>query len=115
MKKLALFAFNGEMMCFIHVLLNALDLSAKGHEVKIVIEGSACKLVSEMSREGSMLYQPYQKAKSQGLIAGACRACSGKMEATAAVEAEGLPFLDDMSGHPGMAGFLDQGYEVITF
>lgn len=26
MKKVALFAFNGDSMCFIHVLLNALDL-----------------------------------------------------------------------------------------
>jgi hypothetical protein len=28
MKKLALVAFNGEFMCFIHVLLNALDVKA---------------------------------------------------------------------------------------
>ena len=39
-KKVALFAFNGELMCFIHVLLNALDMNKKGYEVKIVIEGS---------------------------------------------------------------------------
>ena len=115
MKKYALFAFNGEMMCFIHVLLNALDMAAKGHEVKVVIEGAACKLVPDLAKEGGMLHQPYQKAKSQGLIAGACRACSAKMGATAAVEAEVLPFLDDMSGHPSMTAFLDQGFEVITF
>jgi hypothetical protein len=28
MKKVSLFAFNGEFMCFIHVLLNALDMHA---------------------------------------------------------------------------------------
>jgi hypothetical protein len=30
MKKLALFAFNGDSLCFVHVLLNAVDLREKG-------------------------------------------------------------------------------------
>jgi len=30
MKKVALFAFNGELMCFVHVLLNALEMKDKG-------------------------------------------------------------------------------------
>ena len=33
MKKVVLFAFNGDFMCFIHVLLNALDMHEKGYEV----------------------------------------------------------------------------------
>ena len=33
MKKVVLFAFNGDFMCFIHVLVNALDLHEKGYEV----------------------------------------------------------------------------------
>ena len=41
MKKFALFAYNGDFMCFIHVLLNALDMKKRGHEVKLVIEGAA--------------------------------------------------------------------------
>ena len=43
MEKVALFAFKGEPMCFIHVLLNALDMSKRGYEVKIVIEGAATR------------------------------------------------------------------------
>jgi hypothetical protein len=34
MEKYALFAFTGEDMCFIHVLLNGLDLQAKGQEAR---------------------------------------------------------------------------------
>ena len=33
MEKVALFAFNGELMCFIHVLLNAIDMKEKGYDV----------------------------------------------------------------------------------
>jgi len=29
-KKVAIFAFHGEMMCFAHALLNALDMKEKG-------------------------------------------------------------------------------------
>ncbi len=47
MKKLALFAFNGDPMCFIHILLNALDMKEKGFDGKIIIEGSATKLIHE--------------------------------------------------------------------
>jgi hypothetical protein len=31
-----------------------------------------------------------------------------------AVEKEGVPLLDDMAGHPGMARFLSQGYQIVT-
>jgi hypothetical protein len=49
MKKFAMFAFNGDPMCFIHVLINALDLKEKGHDVALVIEGSSVRLTSLLS------------------------------------------------------------------
>ena len=44
MKKVALFVFNGDPMCFIHVLLNALDMHAKGYKTAVVVEGAATRL-----------------------------------------------------------------------
>lgn len=115
MKKVALFAFNGELMCFIHVLLNALEMKAKGYEVKIIIEGSATKLIPEMLKPGNPMHQLYNKVKSFDLIDGACKACSNKMGVLEEVKAEGLKLLDDMSGHPGLAHYMEQDYEIITF
>lgn len=37
MKKIALFVFNGDPVCFIHVLLNGLDMKAKGMEGRIIV------------------------------------------------------------------------------
>ena len=37
MSKTALFAFNGEPMCFMHVLLNAWDLHERGETVRVVV------------------------------------------------------------------------------
>ncbi len=49
MKKIALLAYNGELTCFAHVMLYALDCAAKGYEVKVVIEGAATKLITELA------------------------------------------------------------------
>lgn len=115
MKKIALFAFNGELMCFVHVLLNALDMKERGYDVKVVIEGAATKLVPEIARSGNPMHSLFKKVKESGLIDGACKACSNKMGVLEAVEAEGIVLLDEMSGHPSMGKYILEGYEIITF
>ena len=49
MEKIALFVFNGDPMCFIHVLLNALDMKIKGYEAKIIMEGASVNLIPELA------------------------------------------------------------------
>jgi len=114
MTKVAIFAFTGELSCFVHVLLNALDMKARGYDVRIVLEGSATKLVPELARPGNALFQWYQQAKDQGLIDAVCRACSTANGVLEAVEAEELPIVDEMKGHPSMARYRDAGYEIVT-
>lgn len=115
MKKVVLFAFNGEPMCFVHVLLNAVNMKTAGYDVKVVIEGAATKLIPELVEEGNPLSVLYHNAREKGLIDGACRACANKMGSLKAAEEQRLRLLDDMSGHPGMARYVSAGYEVITF
>lgn len=112
--KTAIFAFRGDPMCFIHVLLNGLDLHEKGHEGIIILEGEALNLVGPMAKQDYGLYGLYRKAKEAGIIYGACRACSAKLKVTDDIEGEGIPYLDDMAGHPSMSAFIEKGYRVIT-
>ena len=115
MKKCALFVFNGDPMCFIHVLLNALDMSDKGYEVKIIIEGAATQLLPELEKKANPLHQLWQKAKSKKLVEGVCKACANKMETINEAKIQDLPLLEDMLGHPGMARYRDAGFAIITF
>jgi hypothetical protein len=115
MKKVALFAYNGELMCFIHVLLTAVDMQERGYDAKVVIEGAATKLVPELAKEANPMHQLYEKAKGLDLIDGACKACSNKMGVLQEIEAERLRLLDEMSGHPSIARYMEEGFEVITF
>ena len=113
--KFALIAFNGELMCFVHVLMNALDMKERGHEVKIVIEGSATGLVPELVKEDNPMHATYKKAKDQGLIDGACMACSNQMGALQAIKSENIPLLNEMNGHPSIARYQEEGCSIITF
>jgi hypothetical protein len=114
-KRVVLVAFNGEPMCFVHVLLNALDMKERGYEVKVVIEGSATKLADELGDEEKPFANLYLDVKAQGLIDCVCQACSQKMGALQGVAAQGLPLCKELKGHPSLAKYMEQGYEVITF
>ncbi len=111
MKKMLLYGMTGEKMCFLHVLMNAIDLASSGREVRIVFEGASVKLVSTFEEEKNPLYM---KARELGLIAGVCLACSKMMGVYEKNQASGLPFLEDMNGHAGMKPFLDEGYQVVS-
>lgn len=115
MKRLALFAFNGDPVCFVHVLLNALDMNEKGHVVKIIMEGSATQLVGTLTQADNPLNNHWQKVKEFNLVEGVCKACATKMGTLKHSESQGLTLLGDMSGHPSMSRFMDAGFEIITF
>ncbi|MEN3203112.1 MAG: cytoplasmic protein [Atribacterota bacterium] len=113
MEKVACFVFRDEEMCFIHVLLYALDSIALGKTFHLVFEGRATRLVPLLAAEDHPLHELYTKVKTQGGVAGACRACSAKMGVLQEVVKEGIPLLDDMSGHPSIRRFAEAGYTVL--
>ena len=114
MNKTAIFAFRGNPICFVHVLLNAVDVHDRGGVVKIVIEGEATKLIADLRKPEHPLHTLYEKVKKLGLIDGVCRACAIKMNALEDAEAEGLKIADDMAGHAGMAPYIEKGYAIVT-
>ncbi|MGV9200755.1 MAG: cytoplasmic protein [Promethearchaeia archaeon] len=113
--KFALFAFNEDPMCFIHVILNALEFDDKGYDVKVIVEGSACKLADEFKNEDNPFYGMYQKLKNSDLIDCFCKACSGKMGTLETVKELNFPTCNEMNGHPSMAKYVADGYTIITF
>ena len=113
--KLALFAFNGDPMCFVHVLLNAVDSSEKGIEVALIIEGGATGLLKDMVKPTHQFHDLYEKVKKLGLIDCVCRACSHKMGSLESAKDQDLPLCDELSGHPAMSRYIERGYTIISF
>lgn len=115
MKKIAIFAFNGDPMCFVHVLLNALEMNTRGWDVKLIIEGSATKLVPNFAEEKGPFADLYRQVREAGLIDCVCKACSSKMGVLSEVEKQGLPVCAELKGHPSMYRYVDAGFEIMTF
>lgn len=113
MVKCVFFVFKPDAICFVHVLLNSLDMFEQGIEGRIVMEGSATSIIPEVAQQKHPLHGLYQKVKEAELFDGACRACSAKMGVTASMEAEGFNLLDEMNGHPSVARYILAGYTVI--
>lgn len=114
MNKTAIFAFKGNSICFVHVLLNAIDLHDRGRAVKIILEGEATKLIIDLRKPEHPLHALYEKVKKLELIDAVCRACAIKMGALEAAEAEGLKIADEMARHVGMAPYIEKGYTIVT-
>jgi hypothetical protein len=114
MNKTAIFAFKGNPICFVHVLLNAIDLHDRGRGVKIILEGEATKLIIDLRKPEHPLHALYEKVKKLELIDAVCRACAIKIGALEAAEAEGLKIADEMAGHVGIAPYIEKGYAIVT-
>lgn len=111
MKKILFYAMTGEKSCLLHVLMNAVDLHAKGHEIKVIFEGRSVVMAPQLAEENN---PHFVKAKENGLLAGICLACAKMLNVFEAAEATGLPMLSDMFGHAGMAPYVADQYEVIS-
>ncbi len=115
MKKVALFVFNGDPVCFIHVLLNGLDMKARGIDGRIVMEGAATALLPKLAEAGNPLRGLWEKAKFQAIVDGVCKACAHKMGTLDEAARQGLTLLEDMSGHPSMSRYMEAGFDIISF
>lgn len=115
MNKVLLAAFRGDLLCFVHVLLNVLDMHGRGLQARILFEGASVTLVARLADPADDFHGLYARAREAGLIEGACKACSAKLGALEAVRAEGLPLLGDMNGHPALGRYLEEGWTILTF
>ncbi|MFX1519143.1 MAG: DsrE family protein [Promethearchaeota archaeon] len=82
--------------------------------VKLIIEGTATQQIKELADPKQSFVNLYEKIKQLGLIDCVCKACSNKMESLTSAEEQELSLCDEMSGHPSMAKYIDEGYDVIT-
>ena len=115
MQKVVLFAFNGDPGCFAHVMLNAIDMKDRGFDVTVVIEGDATKLVSLLRNETKPYADLFRKFKNEGLVCCVCKACATKNSVIPAVIEQGFQVADELSGHPSIGRYIQDGYQVIVF
>ena len=114
-KKVLLYVFRDSEICFVHVLLNALDMHKKGFIVKIILEGPSCTLPAKLAKPDAKFHKLYLQVKELGLIDCVCKACANLLNASDDCTAENLALKGEMSGHPALSDYILDGYQVITF
>jgi len=114
MEKVIVFAFQGDPICFAHAMMNVLDMDEQGYETGLIIEGKACALIGDLKEPSHPQHRLYSRIIAKGLLAGICRACSFQLGTLDEAEAQGLPILSDMNGHPPMEPWIRKGYRIVT-
>jgi len=114
-RKIALCAFNGELMCFAHVLLNAEEMKSGGYDVKLIIEGTATGLIQELENGEKPFAKLYDRVKKMGIIDCVCQACAAKTGSLESAKTQKLPLCSEMSGHPSISKYIEDGYEILIF
>lgn len=113
-KKVAIFTFNGDIMIFAHALLNALDMKGKGYDVKLIIEGASTIQVKELLDQSNPFANLYDRVKKAELIDCVCQACSNATGSFDSAKKQGLPICGEMSGHPSISKYMEEGYAIIV-
>lgn len=104
-----------EDSAMLHLLLNALDMHEKGFEVKIMFEEAATKYVVELNADQKPFSGFYKKARELKLIAAVCQGCAKMTGSLEAAKEQGLPVVGDMKGHPSLAEYLKEGYQILIY
>jgi hypothetical protein len=97
-----------------HAFVFARDIKARGGDAKIVLEGEAPAWLLALPSPQHKLHGMYEKVKQEGLIDAVCKACANQTGAVQAAEQEGFPLVGDALGHVSLAGYIEQGYQVVT-
>ena len=112
--RIAIFAFNGEPMCFVHALLNALNMRQNGIDVALIIEGTATKTFCSFADADAEFHGLYEGVSQQGLVDCVCQACSHKTGVLEEVKRLGLPLCSELNGHPAMSRYVAEGYQIVS-
>lgn len=97
----------------VNALEVAKELKEAGEEVQIVFDGAGTEWIPPLA-SGDHKASPLYDAVNDK-IAGACSFCSEAFGVKEAVEAAGIPLLDEFDHHPSIHKYIADGYQVITF
>lgn len=98
-------------------MVNAMEVAKEfkeaGDDVKIVFDGGSTTWIPKLEDPEHRRHELWTSVKD--VVAGACSFCSFAFNVKDEVEAAGIPLLADFDNHPSVRGYVEEGYQVITF
>lgn len=99
----------------VHAFLYARELKEHGHEVRLVFDGAGTEWAEGLSNPASesKIKPMYEEFKKQGISEVICDFCAGAFGVKEQLQGRELPLAAGYEGHPSIAQWADQGYEVL--
>ena len=104
---------HGDLGRAVNALITVQEAKDAGDEIRLIFDGAGTKWVGELANPDHRSHRLYKSVEDQ--ITGVCLHCSKAFGATEAVEAAGVPFLDDYKQHPSLRTLVHDGFEVLVF
>lgn len=122
MRKILFVCFSDDGCKFNHVLMYCEELGEAGHDVKLILDGPATKMIASLNEKNSATAKKLKNLKDRGIFAGLCeRASQGCSDPDSDRNVsniamnEGIPLISGMNGHASIRPYIDQGFELIVF
>lgn len=98
----------------LHALLYSKELKEHGHDVVLVFDGAGTEWAEEWTNPSSQhkLAPMYRELSKQGLTNIICDFCANAFAAKKLQERE-VPLTAEYQGHPSIAKWVDQGYQIV--
>jgi len=99
----------------VHAFLYARELKEHGHEVRLVFDGAGTEWAEELSNPASesKIKPMYEEFKKLGISEVICDFCAGAFGVKEKLQGRQYPLTGGYEGHPSIAQWADQGYQIV--
>lgn len=99
----------------VHALLYAQELLEHGHDVVLIFDGAGTTWAKELTdpESDSQLKPAYEALHAVGVTEIVCDYCANAFGVKGPLVERGIPLVSEYAGHPSIATWVDQGYQLI--
>jgi len=100
----------------VHAFLYAKELKEHGHAVVLIFDGAGTEWAEELSNPESQskLRPMYEQLKQAGIVEIVCDFCAGAFAVKERLAQRQVPMTAEFAGHPSIAKWVDEGYELVV-
>lgn len=104
---------HGDLGRAVNALLTVKEAKEAGDDVRLIFDGAGASWIGVLADREHRSHALFTAVKCQ--ITGVCKYCAKAFDATASVEAAGVPLLDEYQQHPSLRTLVHDGFQVLVF
>ncbi len=96
-----------------NALTTAKEFKDAGDDAVLIFDGAGTRWLPQLADAGHKYHRLLEDVRGQ--VQGACVYCARAYGVKDAIEAAGIPLLDEYRGHPSLRDLMLEGRQVVTF